>query len=59
LFNNSEYLSGAFAGAVALVLVLTLTAMALTALEPNNRTDNSSRSEISAPEPTIIPTFAN
>jgi hypothetical protein len=37
MFNTSENRIGAFAGLVALVLVLALTAMAFTALEPGQR----------------------
>ena len=57
MFNNSEYRVGAFAGLVALVLVLALTAMAFTALEPQ-RTDRADW-DVSLPEPqaTVVPTF--
>lgn len=57
MFNNSEYRVGAFAGLVALVLVLALTAMAFTALEPQ-RTDRADWA-VSLPEPqaAVVPTF--
>lgn len=58
LFNDSEYRFGAFAGAVALVLVLALTVMAFTALEPQQRA--SANWDVSLPEaqPVAIPSFA-
>lgn len=57
MLNNSEYRVGAFAGLVALVLVLALTAMAFTALEPQ-RTDRADWA-VSLPEPqaAVVPTF--
>lgn len=57
MFNNSEYRVGAFAGLVALVLVLALTAMAFTALEPQH-TDRADWA-VSLPEPqaAVVPTF--
>lgn len=57
MFNNSEYRVGAFAGLVALVLVLALTAMAFTALEPQ-RSDRADWA-VSLPEPqaAVVPTF--
>ncbi|MBL8546848.1 MAG: hypothetical protein JNL81_10310 [Hyphomonadaceae bacterium] len=59
MFNNSEYRFGAFAGVIALVLVLALTAMAFTALEPDEHVSQSW--EISAPQPFagVMPGFAN
>ena len=59
MFDSSEYRIGAFAGAVALVLVLALTVMAFTALEPR-RTDSAKSDwsvSLSEPEATITPTF--
>ena len=57
MFSNSEYRVGAFAGLVALVLVLALTAMAFTALEPQ-RTERADWA-VSLPEPqaAVVPTF--
>jgi hypothetical protein len=59
MFSNSELRFGAFAGAVALVLVLALTLMAFTALEPGPR--SSSQSDwvvsLSQPEASVVPTF--
>ena len=57
VFNNSEYRIGAFAGLVALVLMLALTAMAFTALEPAHSA--SAEWDVSLPEPqaTVVPTF--
>ncbi len=57
MFNNNEYRIGAFAGLVALVLVLALTAMAFTALEPAHSA--SAEWDVSLPEPqaTVVPTF--
>ena len=50
MFKTSENRIGAFAGLVALVLVLALTAMAFTALEPGQRTARSIDWNVSAPE---------
>ncbi len=59
MFNDSEYRFGAFAGAVALVLVLALTAMAFSALEPDRRASNARDVSLPNFQPTIIPTLAN
>lgn len=62
MFNANENRIGAFAGLVALVLVLALTAMAFTALEPGQRTARSVDWDVSAPEiPTteVVPTFGS
>ena len=62
MFNANENRIGAFAGLVALVLVLALTAMAFTALEPGQRAARSVDWDVSAPEipPTaVIPTFGS
>ena len=58
MFNN-EYRVGAFAGMVALVLVLALTAMAFTALEPSNAP--RANWAVSSPEPdaTVVPSFGS
>lgn len=59
MFDSSEYRIGAFAGAVAFVLVLALTVMAFTALEPQ-RTDSAKSDwsvSLSEPDATITPTF--
>lgn len=58
VFNANENRIGAFAGFVALVLVLALTVMAFTALEPGP--EASVNWEVSMPEPPqpgIAPTF--
>jgi hypothetical protein len=62
MFNTSENRIGAFAGLVALVLVLALTAMAFTALAPGQRAARSIDWNVSAPEipPTdVVPTFGS
>ena len=62
MFNASEHRIGAFAGAVALVLVLALTAMAFTALEPGQRAARSVDWGVSAPntpQTEVIPTFGS
>lgn len=62
MFNTSENRIGAFAGLVALVLVLALTAMAFTALEPGQRTARSIDWDVStpqSPQPQINPTFGS
>lgn len=62
MFNASENRIGAFAGLVALVLVLALTAMAFTALEPGQRAARSIDWNVSTPEipPTdVVPTFGS
>lgn len=58
---NSEYRIGALAGAVALVLVLALTVMAFTALEPASSSSAKSNWSVSLPEPeaTVVPTFGS
>lgn len=60
MFSSNENRIGAFAGLVALVLVLALTAMAFTALEPGQRAARSVDWDISLPEaPQLetLPTF--
>ncbi len=58
---NSEYRIGALAGMVALVLVLALTAMAFTALEPASTTPTKANWSVSLPEPdaTVVPSFGS
>lgn len=60
MFNN-EYRIGAFAGMVALVLVLALTVMAFTALEPAQSSAPKSNWAVSLPEPetTVVPSFGS
>ncbi|MEQ1818846.1 MAG: hypothetical protein ABL871_09565 [Terricaulis sp.] len=60
MFNN-EYRIGAFAGMVALVLVLALTAMAFTALEPASSSTPTANWAVSLPEPdaTVVPSFGS
>jgi hypothetical protein len=60
VFNN-EYRIGAFAGAVALVLVLALTMMAFTALEPAESSSRDGHWTVSLPEPdaTVAPSFGS
>ena len=60
MFNN-EYRIGAFAGMVALVLVLALTVMAFTALEPAQSSASKSNWTVSLPEPetTVVPSFGS
>lgn len=60
MFNN-EYRIGAFAGAVALVLVLALTVMAFTALEPAQSSPPKANWAVSLPEPdaTVVPGFGS
>lgn len=50
MFNTNENRIGAFAGMVALVLVLALTAMAFTALEPGQNVARSTDWNVSMPE---------
>ncbi|MEZ5956652.1 MAG: hypothetical protein R3C27_05500 [Hyphomonadaceae bacterium] len=60
MFNTTENRVGAFAGLVALGLVLALTAMAFTALAPEQRAAPSVDWQVSAPEapaPEAAPTF--
>jgi hypothetical protein len=59
MFKTNENRVGAFAGAVALVLVLALTAMAFTALEPGQRAARSVDWNVSAPDvaPEVPPSF--
>ena len=62
MFNTNENHVGAFAGLVALVLVLALTAMAFTALQPGQRVARSTAWDVSEPEipsPEIVPTFGS
>lgn len=59
--DNREYRAGAFFGLLAMVLVLALTAMALTALAPVPEKTGAMNWEISAPEPNaiVVPSFAS
>jgi hypothetical protein len=59
MLNSSEYRIGAFAGLVALILVLALTAMAFNALDPEGRDVTRADWIVSLPEPNteIAPTF--
>jgi hypothetical protein len=59
MLNSSEYRIGAFAGLVALILVLALTAMAFNALDPERRDVTRSDWIVSLPEPNteVAPTF--
>jgi hypothetical protein len=62
MFNTNENRIGAFAGLVALVLVLALTAMAFTALEPGQRAARTIDWDVSLPEtpqPEVMPTFGS
>ncbi len=62
MFNTNENRIGAFAGLVALVLVLALTAMAFTALEPGQRAARAIDWDVSLPEtprPEVMPTFGS
>lgn len=62
MFNTNENRIGAFAGLVALVLVLALTAMAFTALEPGQRAARAIDLDVSLPEtpqPEVMPTFGS
>lgn len=61
MFNTNENRIGAFAGAVALVLVLALTAMAFTALEPGQRAARTVDWNVSAPDvsPEVVPAFGS
>lgn len=61
MFSTNENRIGAFAGFVALVLVLALTAMAFTALEPGQRAARSIDWNVSAPDvsPEVTPTFGS
>lgn len=58
MFKN-EYRVGAFAGMVALILVLALTVMAFTALEPAQSSETKSNWSVSMPEPApvVVPSF--
>ena len=58
---NSEYRIGAFAGMVALVLVLALTAMAFTALEPAESSEMNVDWTVLLPQPeaTVVPSFGS
>lgn len=55
--ENKEYRAGAFFGMVACVLVLALTVMAFTALDPP-RQQRAFSWEVSTSEPSITPSFA-
>lgn len=59
--DNKEYRAGAFFGLLAMVLVLALTAMALTALAPVPEKTGAMNWEISTPEPDsiVVPSFAS
>jgi uncharacterized membrane protein len=59
MLNSSEYRIGAFAGLVALILVLALTAMAFNALDPERRDVTRADWVVSLSEPNteIAPTF--
>jgi hypothetical protein len=59
--DNKEYRAGAFFGVVATVLVLALTAMAFTALDPLARSAHEIAWDVSAPEPVpvIVPSFGS
>lgn len=62
MFNTNENRIGAFAGLVALVLVLALTAMAFTALEPGQRAARTIDWDVSlpdTPQPEVMPTFGS
>jgi hypothetical protein len=62
MFNTNENRIGAFAGLVALVLVLALTAMAFTALEPGQRAARTVDWDVSlpeAPQPEVMPAFGS
>jgi hypothetical protein len=50
MFNTTENRIGAFAGAVALILVLALTTMAFNALEPGRQTARSADWNVSLPD---------
>ncbi|MGQ0531651.1 MAG: hypothetical protein ACT4OF_03045 [Caulobacteraceae bacterium] len=60
MFNDKEYRIGAFSGVVAGILVLALTAMAFSALQPRERT-HAMNWEISPPEapPPVTPSFGS
>ncbi len=57
--DNKEYRFGAFFGLVAMVLVLALTAMALSALAPAPDKTSAINWEVSIPEPqpVVLPSF--
>ena len=59
--DNKEYRAGAFFGLVAMVLVLALTAMALTALAPVPENTHAMNWEVSVPEPqpVVLPSFGS
>lgn len=62
MFNANENRIGAFAGMVAIVLVLALTVMAFTALEPGQREARSTDWNVSLPEtpqPQVLPSFGS
>ncbi|MEZ5961639.1 MAG: hypothetical protein R3C30_14635 [Hyphomonadaceae bacterium] len=62
MFNTNENRIGAFAGFVALVLVLALTAMAFTALEPGQRVARGTEWDVSLPETPqthVLPSFGS
>jgi membrane-bound metal-dependent hydrolase YbcI (DUF457 family) len=59
--DNKEYRAGAFFGLVAMVLVLALTAMALSALAPVPDKTHAMNWGVSAPEPSaiVVPSFGS
>ena len=59
MFDTRENRIGALSGLVACVLVLALTVMALTALEPPRQTDHAPNWDVSLPEasPIVKPSF--
>ena len=59
MFSDSEHRFGAFAGVVALVLVLALTAMAFTALDLEPGASRDARWEIAMPEPILVPSLGS
>lgn len=62
MFNTNENRIGAFAGMIAIILVLALTVMAFTALEPGQRSARVSEWNVSlpeAPQPAVLPSFGS
>lgn len=62
MFNTNENRIGALAGMIALVLVLALTAMAFTALEPGQRPSQSADWTVAmpeAPQTEVLPSFGS
>lgn len=60
MFHTNENRIGAFAGLVALILVLALTTMAFNALAPEQN-DYQARWDVSTPEssPIVVPSFGS